>query len=146
LDTSDYVSIIEVESSYARALDSRDWARLGECFDADATAEYSAFARPMNGRDEIVSAIREGCRKFEVTQHIVGSPSVRIDGHTAVGSFYVIAQHVARRDGAEVHCLVGVDYADELSLNGASWRIVRRKTNRLWTQGDESILSIGSSR
>lgn len=141
MDVSDYVSIIGLASRYAQALDARDWTELGNCFTTDAVAEYSAFPAALNGRAEIVAAISDGIQKFDVTQHLVGSPTVELDGDSARGTFYVMAQHIVKRgDGDQAHCFVGVIYSDEFSRGDAGWEITHRITNRLWTEGDASLL------
>jgi hypothetical protein len=135
-----YVGVVDAASRYAHALDARDWDALGECFTHDAVAEYAAFETPVVGRDAIVAAIREGCRRYDVTQHLVGSPIVRVEGDTVRAAFYVIAQHVKEKDGDTVSCLVGASYVDEVVRTDAGWCFSRRRVRRLWTQGDASLL------
>lgn len=136
----DYIAILNLASRYARALDTCDWDGLGACFTQDAILEFASYPPPLEGRPAIVKFMRVGRERFDVTQHVVGSPSAHISGDTATASFYVLAQHVAERDGTTRQCLVGVDYTDELSRTPAGWQLAHRRVRRLWSDGDATLL------
>jgi ketosteroid isomerase-like protein len=140
MEADDYIAIMNLASQYAHALDECDWDSLGACFTSDAVVEFTAHPEPLRGRQAIVEFIRTGRMRFDVTQHVIGTPSVQVDGDTAEASFYVMAQHVASRDGETRRCLVGVRYNDNLQRSGEGWRLAHRRTRRLWTEGDATLV------
>jgi ketosteroid isomerase-like protein len=140
MEADDYMAIMNLASQYAHALDECDWDALGACFTFDALVEFTAHPEPLRGRQAIVEYIRTGRERFDVTQHLIGTPSVHVDGDTAQASFYVMAQHVVSRDGATRTCLVGVRYDDDLQRTGEGWRLAHRRTRRLWTEGDSTLV------
>ena len=138
--SDDYVAIMNLAAQYVLTLDGCDWDGLGACFTQDAIVEFSVHPEPLEGRQAIVDFIRNGRQRFDVTQHVIGSPSVHVDGETANASFYVMAQHVASRDGETKRCLVGVRYNDDFHRTEEGWRLAHRRIRRLWTEGDGALL------
>jgi ketosteroid isomerase-like protein len=140
MEADDYIAIMNLASQYAHTLDDCDWDGLGACFTPDAVVEFTAQPEPLRGRQAIVDFIRTGRRRFDVTQHVIGTPSVEVVGDTAQASFYVVAQHVVGRDGPTRRCVVGVRYDDALRRTSEGWRLAHRKTRRLWTEGDATLV------
>jgi ketosteroid isomerase-like protein len=140
MEADDYIAIVNLASKYAHALDECDWDGLEACFTSDAVVEFTANPEPLRGQKAIVEFIRTGRTRFDVTQHVIGTPSVQVDGDTAQASFYVVAQHVASRDGHARTCLVGVRYDDVVQRIEEGWRLAHRRTRRLWTDGDATLL------
>ena len=139
----DYAAIVNVASQYARGIDACDWDAIEACFAPDAEVEFLSFPPALRGRAAILEFIRVGRERFDVTQHVIGSPFVEVDGDRANATFYVVAQHVVRGegDGGNRFCLLGVDYTDELARTADGWRVTARRIRRLWTQGDPAIVS-----
>jgi len=140
MEADDYLAIINLAAKYSHALDECDWDSLGACFTPDAVVEFTATPEPLRGRQQIVDFIRTGRQRFDVTQHLIGTPSVHVEGDTAQASFYVMAQHVVSRDGQTRRCLVGVRYYDVVRRTGEGWRLANRRTHRLWTDGDATLV------
>jgi hypothetical protein len=105
--------------------------------------EFLSFPPALLGRTAILEFIRVGRERFDVTQHVIGSPFLEVDGDRANATFYVVAQHVVHGEGegADRFCLLGVDYTDELARTTDGWRVTSRRLRRLWTQGDAAIVS-----
>jgi hypothetical protein len=140
MEADDYIAIMNLAAQYSHTLDGCDWEGLGACFTQDAIAEFSVQPEPLKGRQAIVEFIRNGRLRFDVTQHVIGTPSINIDGDTAHASFYIMAQHVASQDGQTKRCLVGVRYNDDLQRTEEGWRLAHRRISRLWTEGDGTLL------
>ena len=140
MEADEYIAIVNLASRYAHALDECDWDALAACFTSDAVVEFTANPEPLRGQKAIVDFIRTGRTRFDVTQHVIGTPSVQVDGDMAQASFYVVAQHVVSRDGHTRRCLVGVRYDDVVRRVEEDWRLAHRRTRRLWTDGDATLL------
>jgi ketosteroid isomerase-like protein len=140
MQADDYIAIMNLAAQYSHSLDECDWDGLGDCFTSDAVVEFTANPDPLRGRQAIVEFIRTGRKRFDVTQHVIGTPSVQVEGDTAKASFYVMAQHVVSRDGQTRTCLVGVRYDDDFQRTGEGWRLAHRRTRRLWTEGDATLV------
>jgi ketosteroid isomerase-like protein len=140
VSNDDYIAIVDLAYRYARALDNQDWDTVAACFTEDAVAEFTTFSQPLRGRDEIVRSMRDGRQRYDATQHVTATPQISVDGDVAKASFYVIAQHVVKQNGATETCLLGVDYDDELLRTGDGWLLRHRKVRRLWAMGNESIV------
>jgi hypothetical protein len=139
----DYAAIVNLTSQYARGIDACDWDAIAACFAVDAEVEFLSYPPALRGRSTIREFIRVGRERFDITQHVIGSPFVLVDGDRANAMFYVVAQHVVHGEGdsADSFCLLGVDYTDELARTDDGWRVTSRRIRRLWTQGDPAIVS-----
>lgn len=134
----DFVAILDTAYRYAQAADRRDWQGLANCYTEDAVVNFNGTI--VEGRDAIIARNRRQLTKWEGTQHFTGNPVIRVDGDRADTSFYTIAQHTVMRDGTPVTCLAGGVYEDELVRTDDGWRFRRRKIQKLWMMGDDSLL------
>lgn len=124
---------------YGTALDTRDSALLETCFTEDAILEYDAAAPAT--RAEFVERAK-GLRRFAVTQHVVTSIAVRIDGDRAAATCYAHAQHVrGEHEGRETY-LMGGTYTDELIRTPNGWRIARRRFVCTLAVKDTDVLTL----
>lgn len=137
-ESDDFVAILNVAYRYAQAADRRDWRGLADCYSEDAIVNFNGTI--VEGRDAIIARNRVQLTKWEATQHFTGNPVIRIDGDRADASFYTIAQHTVIREGSPVTCLAGGVYEDELIRTAEGWRFRRRRIQKLWMMGDESLL------
>lgn len=76
---------------YARTLDLKLWDQFADVFTNDATAEYGTHAvgEPLrfNGREEIVSFMRNALGDGIITVHFCAQPEIDIDGDEASGTW-----------------------------------------------------------
>lgn len=125
---------------FARVLDGKDWAALGEVFAADVSFDYGL------GEKSGMAALTDNMRRFldrcGPSQHLIGSIVVEIDpGATrAVSRAYVQARHQRRDDPQGPVFDTNGDYHDRWELRPEGWRIVRR--DALWHthSGDPGVL------
>lgn len=125
---------------FARVLDTKDWAALGDVFAEDVTFDYGL------GEQAGMAALTANMRRFldvcGPSQHLLGSITVTIapDGQSATSRAYVQARHQRAGDhGGPVYDSNG-EYVDRWELRPQGWRIARR--DALWqTQsGDAAVL------
>ena len=133
----DRQAIVDLTVAYCWALDTRDWDRLDEVFLPDASAELGGS---FVGLEAIKARVRSALEPLTVSQHMIGTHDVRVDGDRATSRCYLHAQHVRRLDG-ERQFIVAGRYEDELVRTPAGWRISRRDLVVLWTAGDAAVLA-----
>ncbi|WP_433440750.1 nuclear transport factor 2 family protein [Nonomuraea sp. CA-141351] len=134
---ADRSAIVEVVTRYATALDTKDWTALGSLFTEDATWEYVGGGELLSGPDAIVARIAETLQPLQVTQHLFGNHTVRLDGDEAEHTCYVQAQHV-RFDG-EKYLGAGC-YNDHLRRTPDGWRFTHRRLTSVWSHGDPAVV------
>ena len=128
-DAQDKADIIQVLVRYATSLDAKDWDRLKTCFTDDVRVSYPPDVE-LTGPDPTAAFCERALTRYRVTQHLLGSHEIAVDGDKARASTYLTATHVS--DG-EVFVLGGT-YRDELVRGPDGWRISRRALSSDWTE------------
>jgi hypothetical protein len=132
---------VDVCVNYALALDSRDWARLRDCFTADAVAVYGGAIN--DGYDAIEAACRAALEPLTASQHLLGNHLVTLDAaqpDAATSVCYFQAQHVKQGLPGGSHFIVAGRYDDRLVRADRGWRIQHRTLTIMWTFGNPEIL------
>src|SRR4051794_34123971 len=62
--------IAQLKYRYMRAIDTRDWELLNDCFTADARAWYTGGKLSRQGREAIVAMLREFMPPAFVSSHV----------------------------------------------------------------------------
>lgn len=125
---------------FARVLDTKDWAALGDVFAADLTFDYGLGEQA--GMDALTANMRRFLDVCGPTQHLIGSIAISVDpgGRGATSHAYVQARHQRAGDhGGTVFDSNG-EYVDRWALCSEGWRIIRR--DALWQthSGDAAII------
>lgn len=128
---------------FARILDNKEWAALGEVFAHDLDFDYGA-----GGEQHGIAALEAQMRRFlDVcggTQHLLGSIIVDVTGDEAVSRAYVQARHQGIGDKAGAIFDSNGEYIDRWLRHGDGWRIVRRDVKWFSHSGDPSVLAAGT--
>jgi ketosteroid isomerase-like protein len=137
---ADRQAIVDVCTTYALALDTRDWDRLRTCFTDDAVANY-AERSATDGYDAIETTCRAALEPLTCSQHLLGNHLVVVNGDEAESTCYFQAQHVKEGlDGGSLYTVAG-RYNDRFVRTNNGWRIASRTLTVMWTSGNEAILS-----
>jgi uncharacterized protein (TIGR02246 family) len=130
----DRAEIAELLARYAIACDRKAFDAVGECFTEDGQATYSGVRLPQ-GRAAIVAHLQP-LSDIPMTQHVVGSISIELDGDSATATSYTTV-HVVRptADGHEV-VHRGLSYDDRLVRTSDGWRFEERFHQVLWSTSD----------
>ena len=134
---TDRDEIAELLARYAIATDRRDFDTLHATFTPDGIATYGGVR--CQGADAIVDHCRP-VANFPVTQHVVGSISITVDGDTATATSYTTV-HVVRPRGEGGHDVVhrGLSYDDRLVRTPDGWRFSERFHQVLWSTTDDTV-------
>lgn len=140
--TEDRDSIANQLARFARILDSRDWAAVGDVFAEDVTFDYG------DGREQAgLEAMRTQFRAFldgcGPSQHLLGSIAITIEGDAATSHAYVQARHQGRGAKADRIFDTHGDYLDHWRRGPEGWRIVRRAVRWSMHIGDPGVLGPG---
>lgn len=138
----DRLAIANQLGRFARILDARDWAAVGEVFAEDVAFDYG------DGREQAgITAMREqfsshldGCGP---SQHLIGSVMVDFDDAGATSRAYVQARHQGRGDSSDRIFDTHGDYVDRWEKRAEGWRIVRRDAHWSMHIGDPTVLGPG---
>lgn len=118
--------------AYARAVDDRDYLRLGEVL----TSDVRIAAPPtyeINSRDQFLESVKV-IERYDRTFHMVGNHSGEWRGEAFVGETYCIASHLYAEGGQTRKYDMGIRYQDRIVREGAVLRFRERVLNIVWTQ------------
>ncbi|WP_454737303.1 nuclear transport factor 2 family protein [Cupriavidus necator] len=116
---------------YAQAVDRRDFPKLAELFTPDARLSGPGFH--MDGPQAIVDGMAS-LGQYRATQHHVHHQLVELDGDTASGETYCIANHLYEQGGVPRKLDWGIRYQDRFVRWHGQWRIAARELVVDWTQ------------
>ncbi len=134
----DRADITELLARYAIALDRRELDAVGELFTEDGQATYSGN-RLDPGRAAIVAYLQP-LVEVPMTQHVIGTPSITVDGDTATATSYAIVTFVREaEDGGHTAVHRGLSYDDQLVRTADGWRFKERFHQALWSTDGPTV-------
>jgi hypothetical protein len=134
------LEIQDLLARYTIALDTRDLELLRLVFTDDVEVDFGSFGGGK-GVDWFIDFTRAGLKACGPTYHMLGQSLVTIDGTSATGRTYLVAQHlgIGELEG-EIFTVAGW-HLDTLALTDAGWRVASRRVEIIWTQGDSRIVT-----
>ena len=134
---ADERAVINIVSQYCWSLDTKDFEELRNVFTPDAFAILGGTE--CHGIDAIIKRISSALTRLDVSQHLVGSHIVEVDGDQASHRCYLQAQHVLKgTKGGDLWMVAGT-YEDQLVRTPDGWRIKQRILSRVWTEGNPNV-------
>ena len=128
---ADRAEIAELLARYALCIDGRDWAGLQATYAEDGVMEHGGTAAGRDGVPELSERILRGVAS---SHHLVGDPSIEIDGDTARTRSHYCATHVAA-DGAIIR-QGGGWYDCTLRRTAEGWRFTRVTATSAFRRGE----------
>ena len=125
----DEIQLRELAERYARMMDRMNFDWLPQVF-----AEDGGLAGPgyeMTGHDQLRQGL-QSLDQFSATLHGVLNTYFEIDGDTATGEVYCVANHVHEVEGIPFKLDMGIRYEDDYKRVPGGWVIARRKFNMVW--------------
>jgi hypothetical protein len=120
---------------YAQGADRRDKEIWASIVTADCVIEAPGLR--LTGRAEIVAALDVMARLFIATQHRVHNQTVIIEGDTARGETYGVADHVSEADGRRTLLSWAIRSQDRWRREAGEWRFAARTLILDWTEARE---------
>lgn len=135
---ADHLAIQDLVSSYAYAIDDRDWVRWEALFTPDARIDYTA-AGGIAGTPADVGAWMPGAMAiFTFTLHTTATHEIRFTGpEAATGRVHVFNRNGVDWEGAAEVFDVSAVYEDAYRRVGGAWRIAGRTERTLCLTGGE---------
>lgn len=133
----DRAAISDVLHSYARGLDTRDWALYRSVFTDEIEMHYGEFEGTISA-DEWVERWRPVFEGYDATQHISSNHTFDIRGDEATCVSYMRARHVVHTDDGDQQQTVGGYYTNELVRTPEGWKLRKVTLTGTWTDGDRA--------
>lgn len=137
------MTVAEIATSYAHAVDRRDEAAVAALFTADAVFILdAAMRRPgqpeqWQGAAEIARGVIAGLDGLIATRHEVHGQTTEERGDTLTTQTYCQAHHIFERKGVPTDEVMAVRYLDTLVQDSGRWRISRRELHLDFTWRQE---------
>ncbi|MDE2437193.1 MAG: nuclear transport factor 2 family protein, partial [Sphingomonadales bacterium] len=125
---------------FARILDCKDWAALGDVFAADVAFDYGLGEQV--GLDALSANMRRFLDTCGPSQHLIGSVAIVVDPGAlgATSRAYVQARHQRPADPNGPVFDSNGEYIDRWQRRAEGWRIVRRDAVWQTQSGDPAII------
>jgi len=139
---ADRAAITDVVTSFAVALDTRDWDRFRRCFADSVELDYpdSAGVGTFTG-DELAALAAPFFGRLDATQHISSNHQITVDGDQATCVSTLTAQHyLASAAPDSVQRQMGY-YTNYLTRFDDGWRIHRTEQHQGWTEGNPAVFA-----
>lgn len=124
-EVSDRLEIQQLLVAYSTAIDSRRFDDLDDVFTSDAYIDYSAFDGIVGRYPEVKAWLAQVLPNFNTYAHMLGLPSIRVDGDTATARTFCFNPMVFGGESATT-MLLGLWYDDEFVRTPDGWRMSRR--------------------
>lgn len=135
---ADEAAIVDLTIAYCWALDTKRFGDLEAVFTPDATGDYG-FVK-VSGVREFEDLVRASLDHLDVSQHIVGSHQVNVDGDEATARCHLQAQHTRRGTDGGDNYVIGGYYEDQLVRTEDGWRIAHRALTMTWNEGNRAVI------
>jgi hypothetical protein len=122
-DLIEIEAIKQLKYRYVRAVDLKLWDELADCLTEDAVAAYAGGKLSYQGRDAIVSFVRDSLGDTDIlTTHRVHQPEIELTSPTTAKATWALDDVVIVR-AAQLTLRGAAFYSDELVKEGERWRI-----------------------
>ena len=137
-EISDRIEIDELLQRYSRALDFKNFDELEPLFADGAEFDAGSLGKPT-GAKAIRTMIQGSIGHLDATQHAITRSVIEFaaDGDSAEVRTYLLSQHIL----GEAHYWIGAEYADRVVRTPSGWKIAYRRLDRMWKEGDRSIIT-----
>ncbi|OHV04705.1 nuclear transport factor 2 family protein [Mycobacterium talmoniae] len=126
----DQLAIAALLASYARAVDTKDWALYRSVFTDDAVIDYTSAGAIAGPRDEVADWLSAGFAAIEMSMHYITNIESEVDGDTArVRAMFYNPMQLPGVDGLS-YC--GGYYHHQLVRTGDGWRSRNLVEENVW--------------
>ena len=134
----DRAQISDLLFSFARALDTRDYAAYVANYAADGCIDLpqpagGPDARLRMSRDEMLTRVPKSFLNYTATHHLSANHQITIEGDRATSRSYVVAVHV--RNSPRDHWDAGGWYDCVYRRTAAGWKFVEVKLTAVYLDG-----------
>ena len=124
---ADHLAIQDLATSYAHAVDDRDWVRWEALFVPGGLVDYTSSAGIAGTPAEVAAWMPGAMSVFAFTLHTTATHEIRFTGpDTATGRVHVFNRNGVEWEGTPELFDVGAVYEDTYVRTGDVWRIASR--------------------
>lgn len=135
---ADHQAIRDLATSYAHAVDERDWRRWEALFLPDALVDYTSAGGIAGTPAEVAAWMPDAMAAFEFCLHSTSTHQIRFTGpDTATGRVHVFNRNGVRWEGRPEIVDVGAVYEDAYARDGQRWRFASRVEHTAYIVGGE---------
>ena len=133
---ADIVAIEDLATSYAYAVDDRDWSRWEALFLPDGLVDYTRAGGIKGTPSEVAEWMVKAMATFAFCLHTTATHEIRFSGReAAVGRVHVFNRNGVEWKGHHELFDVGAWYEDAYERLGDTWRIASRIEHTLYVTG-----------
>lgn len=135
-ELADRLSIEDLLTTYARAVDTKDWDLYESVFAPDALIDYTSSGGIRGSRSEAKEWVAKALERYTMTQHFVTNHHIEVDGDIATShaDFYN-PLGMPDGNGGLALLFVGGAYLDTLRRSQDGWLLTERVEQMLWFTG-----------
>ncbi|MET7768353.1 nuclear transport factor 2 family protein [Nocardia sp. NPDC005366] len=127
---SDELEINALLNTYARAVDTKDWALYRSVFTDDAHIDYSSAGAMAGSRDEVAELLSRSFAAIPMTMHYITNIECEIDGdHAHVRAMFYNPMHLP---GMSELSYCGGYYHHDLLRTPHGWRSRNLREENVW--------------
>lgn len=130
-ELADHITITEVLTRYARAVDHQDFPLARTCYHDDATDDHGRYKGDVEG---LFAFFEELAGTLARTFHMLGAPHVVLRGNRAWCETYCLYRREAVASSPHGVVQQGLRYLDLLEKRDGEWRIATRQVVLDWEQ------------
>ncbi len=146
-DLLDRISVSDVLTRFACAIDSRDWVAYRSCFANRVEIDYRSLIGGdvlSESGDAWTERARQSFEGFEVTQHFISNPVCVVTDDRARCRAYICAEHFVGVAGAQESWTMGGLYDAKFGRGAPSWRIDALTLELRWSRGNSEIFELAA--
>lgn len=133
---ADRLAIQDLLYRYSTAIDTKDFALLGQVFTEDGVGDYTSSGGIRGTVPEIQEWLGQALGIFTVVQHLITNVTTEISGDQATTRCYLFNPLGYPGEGGKVEMLYcGGYYRDRMVRTPAGWRIQERVIEMLYLDG-----------
>ena len=133
---ADRLAIEDLATSYAYAVDDRDWVRWEALFVPDGLVDYTSAGGIAGTPAEVAAWMPGAMAVFTFCLHTTSTHEIRFTGpDTAEGRVHVFNRNGVVWEGVDELFDVGAVYEDTYARTGRRWRIASRVEHTTYVDG-----------
>ncbi len=136
----DRLALQDLAAHYARCVDRRDFAPLADLFvpSGRIVVYHGDPAKidptwTLDGVEKIIAGMNQ-LDQYRATQHVLGQQTAEIEGDSARGETYCMANHLHEEDGRMLNFVMAIRYQDSFVRTADGWRFSERVLATDWTE------------
>lgn len=123
----DQAALTHLVTTYAYAIDERDWAKLDQVFTPDAKIDYTAMGGIAGDYPKIRAWLPDALKHFPGYMHFIGNLLFDVNGDQASGKVACFNPMVVPKpEGGSDTMFLGLWYHDRYVRTKSGWRISER--------------------